>query len=59
MTTLASRSFNSAMIASLSKALSAISPPNSTPSIKGGDAHSVEAMARQELKANEIAERHR
>jgi|SRR5271163_903610 hypothetical protein len=57
MTTLAPRSFNSAMIASLSKAFVSDQSAELDAVDQGGDAHSVEAMPRQELKANQIAER--
>ena len=54
---LAPRSFNSAMIASLSKAFVSDQSAELDAVDQGGDAHSVEAMPRQELKANQIAER--
>ena len=57
MTILAPRSLRSAMMALLSKALSAISAPKARPSMSGGDADRVEAMAGQQNEAHEIAER--
>ena len=57
MTTCAPRASNSSRIQSTSKALSAISPPKSTPLDQRRHAQGVEAVTRQQLEAHQVAER--